>query len=108
MPAPAVAGAVQEALHTQQQPFNSSFHCLACPWTGITMRTCRRASHTGHCVQVLVSAVTLAAFGVTGAMLGGANVFRGGARVVVGGLAAMGITYGFGRIFANSTSGRLP
>ena len=108
MPAPAVAGAVQEALHTQQQPLKSSSHCLARPWTGITMHTCRRAFHTGHCVQVLVSAVTLAAFGVTGAMLGGANVFRGGARVVVGGLAAMGITYGFGRIFANSTSGRLP
>ena len=58
MPAPAVASAVQEALHTQQQPFNSSFHCLARPWTGITMHTCRRAFHTGHCVQVLVSAAT--------------------------------------------------
>ena len=54
--------------------------------------------------QVLVSAVTLAAFGVTGAMLGGANVFKGGARVVIGGLAAMGITFGFGRIFASSTA----
>lgn len=57
--------------------------------------------------QVLVSAVTLAAFGVTGAMLGGANVFRGGARVVIGGLAAMGITFGFGRIFS-STTARMP
>ena len=55
--------------------------------------------------QVLVSAVTLAAFGVTGAMLGGANVYKGGARVVIGGLAAMGITYGFGRIFTGSTGG---
>ena len=53
---------------------------------------------------MLVSAVTLAAFGVTGAMLGGANVYRGGARVVIGGLAAMGITYGFGRIFASHTA----
>jgi len=55
-------------------------------------------------LQVLVSAVTLAAFGVTGAMLGGANIYKGGARVVIGGLAAMGITYGFGRIFAGSTA----
>lgn len=54
--------------------------------------------------QVLVSAVALAAFGVTGAMLGGANIYKGGARVVIGGLAAMGITYGFGRIFAGSTA----
>ncbi len=54
-----------------------------------------------------MSAVTLAAFGVTGAMLGGANVFKGGARVVIGGLAAMGITFGFGRIFSHSTAGPL-
>ncbi len=55
-------------------------------------------------LQVLAAAITLAAFGVTGAMLGGANVYRGGARVVIGGLAAMGITYGFGRIFASHTT----
>ena len=72
------------------------------------MCTCSRVLLARGYVQVLVSAVTLAAFGVTGAMLGGANVFRGGARVVIGGLAAMGITYGFGRVFANSTSGRVP
>ena len=53
------------------------------------------------CAQVLSSAVTLAAFGVTGAVLGGAGVLKGGARVVVGGLAAMGITYGFGRLFVH-------
>ena len=67
---------------------------------------CVSESESGSAAaQVLVSAVTLAAFGVTGAMLGGANVFKGGARVVIGGLAAMGITYGFGRIFTGSTGG---
>lgn len=67
--------------------------------------SCDNGVQTGvAALQVLVSAVTLAAFGVTGAMLGGANVFRGGARVVIGGLAAMGITFGFGRIFASSTA----
>ena len=54
------------------------------------------------CTQVLSSAITLAAFGVTGAVLGGAGVLKGGTRVVVGGLAAMGITYGFGRLFTHS------
>ena len=49
--------------------------------------------------QVLASAVALAAFGVIGASLGGAGRLKGGLRVIVGGLAAMGITYGFGRLF---------
>ncbi len=39
-----------------------------------------------------MSVVTLAAFGVTGAMLGGANIYKGEACVVIGDLAAMGIT----------------
>ena len=50
-------------------------------------------------VQVLVSAFALATFGVIGASLGGAGKLKGGLRVIIGGLAAMGITYGFGRLF---------
>ena len=46
--------------------------------------------------------MTLAVFGVTGAVLGGAGILKGGARVVAGGLAAMGITYGFGRLFVHA------
>lgn len=49
--------------------------------------------------QVLTSAAALAAFGILGAVLGGAGVIKGGSRVLIGGLAAMAITYGFGRAF---------
>jgi VIT1/CCC1 family predicted Fe2+/Mn2+ transporter len=55
-------------------------------------------------VQVLVSAFGLTAFGVTGAVLGGAGVLKGGTRVLVGGLVAMGITYGFGRLFKHGST----
>ncbi|CAL8471042.1 g10584 [Coccomyxa elongata] len=48
---------------------------------------------------VLTSAAALAAFGILGAVLGGAGVIKGGSRVLLGGLAAMAITYGFGRAF---------
>jgi VIT1/CCC1 family predicted Fe2+/Mn2+ transporter len=53
---------------------------------------------------VLCSSFALAAFGIIGAVLGGAGWIRGGARVIIGGLAAMGITYGFGRLFVVKTA----
>ncbi|KAK9901345.1 hypothetical protein WJX75_007573 [Coccomyxa subellipsoidea] len=53
---------------------------------------------------VLVSAFGLTTFGVTGAVLGGAGVLKGGTRVLVGGLVAMGITYGFGRLFKHGST----
>ncbi|EIE20116.1 DUF125-domain-containing protein, partial [Coccomyxa subellipsoidea C-169] len=53
---------------------------------------------------VLTSAAALLVFGIMGAVLGGAGVMKGGTRVLIGGLAAMGITYGFGRIFNKGTT----
>lgn len=59
-------------------------------------------------MQVLASTLALAAFGITGALLGGAGVIRGGSRVVLGGWIAMGITYGFGRLFTGHSRAKLP
>ncbi len=53
---------------------------------------------------MLTSAAALLVFGIMGAVLGGAGVMKGGTRVLIGGLAAMGITYGFGRIFNKGTT----
>uniref|UniRef100_A0ACD5WQS3 Uncharacterized protein n=1 Tax=Avena sativa TaxID=4498 RepID=A0ACD5WQS3_AVESA len=50
-------------------------------------------------VVVAVATLALAAFGFVGAVLGRAPVAKSCARVVVGGLAAMGVTFGFMRLF---------
>ncbi len=70
------------------------------PWAPyLTAPCCAPAA-----AQVLCSSFALAAFGIIGAVLGGAGWIRGGARVIIGGLAAMGITYGFGRLFVVKTA----
>jgi len=51
-----------------------------------------------------VSTAALAAFGAIGAWLGGAGMVKPAARVLLGGWAAMGITYGAGRLFALAES----
>jgi len=48
---------------------------------------------------IFASLATLAALGATGAALGGAPKWKGSLRVLIGGAAAMGITYGIGRLF---------
>jgi len=50
-------------------------------------------------VVVATAAATLAVFGWLGAVLGRAPGGRAGLRAVVGGLVAMGITYGFMKLF---------
>lgn len=57
--------------------------------------------HTKRLISlVFASTGALAAFGAIGAWLGGANKLFPAVRVLLGGWAAMGITYGFGRLFA--------
>jgi len=50
-------------------------------------------------VVIALATATLAAFGCAGAVLGRAPVARSCARVVLGGWAAMGVTFGFMRLF---------
>jgi hypothetical protein len=79
--------------------------CYGSSWTSSTASTgIDRVRIVCVVRQVLASTAALATFGITGAVLGGAGLLKGSARVILGGWLAMGITYGFGRLFTHGAT----